>query len=150
MQVATRDRRAAEMSADGRPLSEIAEALEYKSHSGAYRSVQRGLEAGSPRVEALRDELLADAALTRERLRPLIDRADPDLAALDRFLRSIELSARLAGLYRPQIEVTVNNTVEIAVAALQEHGQQIWAKRADVPSRPRTNSRHRRHRCCLR
>jgi hypothetical protein len=52
-------------------------------------------------VEGLGEVLLAEAGMVRDWLRPLVDCADPDLKAVDRFVKVIDLEARLGGVYKP-------------------------------------------------
>jgi hypothetical protein len=50
------------------------------------------------------------------RLWPLIDRDDPDLKALDRYMKVVEYRAKIAGLYAPR-----RQQVQVAVQARVEH-----------------------------
>ena len=113
----------------GLTFDEIAEKLGYSDRSGARKAVHRALERDVPEVEGLRAKLLADADVVIERLLPLVDREDPDLKATDRFMRAIDLKARLGGVYRPEAP-TVTNNVAITLTSLEEHGRRQLAARA--------------------
>ena len=124
-----RELQAAKLRGQGLSFDEIADRLGFSDRSGARKAVDRALTRDVSEVEDLREVLLADTGMVRERLRPLVDRADPDLKAVDRFLKVIDLEARLGGVYKPETSVTVTHTAETVIVALQQHGQAIIAER---------------------
>lgn len=120
---------AAKLRGQGLSFDEIAAQVGYADRSGARKAVERAMTRDVGEVEDLREVLLAEAAMARERLRPLVDRADPDLKAVDRFAKFIDLEARLGGVYKPDTSVTVTQNLDVIVAGLQQHGQNIIAER---------------------
>ena len=65
-----------------------------------------------------------------ERLSPLVDSDTPELKAVDRYLKTLDLQARLGGVDRPdQPSVAITSPVDVTVTALEEHGRRLVAAR---------------------
>jgi hypothetical protein len=129
VQARERENEAVRLRLAGMSFDDIAKRVGYTNRSAARKAVQRAVARDVPETEGLRAKLIADTEMVIERLAPLVDSDDPELKAVDRFLKALDLQARLGGVYRPdQPSVTVNNQV-VTVTALEEHGRRLLADR---------------------
>lgn len=87
----------------GRTFDEIASEAGFANRGVAYKYLERALARHrNDDVEHLRAVELERSDALIARLWPLVDREDPDVAALDRLLRVMDYRARVAGLYAPR------------------------------------------------
>lgn len=106
------ERQAIDLRRAGHTYEQIAARLGLANRGVAHRHVIRGLgrwmkAAGS---DELRAEELDRTDAVIGRLWPLIDRADPDLGAVDRLIRLFDFRAKITGLYAPvkrQVDIDV-------------------------------------------
>lgn len=113
---AEREREAIVLRRAGLSYDEVAQRLGFRDRSGAKKAVERGLSRWMRDAdEELRAIMLDRAERVVARLWPSIDCDDPDLKAIDAFLRVTDLEARLSGAYAPrrqQLDVAVHARVE--------------------------------------
>lgn len=83
------------------PYRDIARRVGYANPGSAYRAVERALKAlPKDNAKKLREQELETLDAVQAKLMPLLlDRARPQLGAIDRMLRLMDARARIAGLY---------------------------------------------------
>jgi hypothetical protein len=97
------------MREQGDSFDEIAVACGYADRSGARKAVERGLSRWMRETdEDFRARELERTEMMIDVLWPLIDRADPDLKAMDQLQKLMNYRARIMGLYakRPTVPDT--------------------------------------------
>jgi hypothetical protein len=100
---ADRERRAMALRQSGATFEEIAAELGLANRGAAHKLVRRGLTRWMHESdEELRALELERTETIIGRLWPLIDRGDPNLKALETYLRVAEYRAKLAGLFAPK------------------------------------------------
>jgi hypothetical protein len=103
--LAAKERSAIQLRTRGHTFQQIADALGLKSRSAARKCVIRGLGRWMREAdEELREIEVARLDLAMQRLWPVIEQEDDDLAlrAVEKLVRVIDLRARITGLYQPR------------------------------------------------
>ena len=111
---AEKERRAMELRQAGATFDQIATEMGLANRGVAHKIVQRGLTRWMHESdEELRAVELACTEAVIARLWPLIDQRDPDLKAIDVYLRVADYRAKLAGLYAAK-KTVVGLGIEVA------------------------------------
>ncbi len=126
--------RALELRIAGANYDQIAKALGYRSRSGAYMAVKRAIrELNQKFTEAAEEVLRLELARLDELMMSLWPRArQGDVQAVDRVLKIIEKRARLLGLEKMAVTVTLHGA-EIEVKWADELHNAVGGPAAQAP-----------------